>query len=269
MICFPNAKINLGLSVVEKRSDGMHNIETCFVPIPLYDILEILPSEKFSIEHFGLPIPEALSDNLIVRAWNLISSIKPNIPPVQVCLFKNIPIASGLGGGSSDAAFFIKEVNKLFDLGFSLVDMELLAAKVGADCPFFIENKTTLASGIGNKFTAIENPVSGMFVTVIFPQVQISTNDAFSKLNLKESTGLDKVLYDNPSTWKSNLKNDFEELVFKDYPEIYNLKNQLYKSGALYSSLTGSGSAIYALSREPLEIIELEENNTVWSGFID
>lgn len=269
MICFPNAKINLGLSIIEKRSDGMHNIETCFIPIPLYDILEILPADRFSIEHFGLPIPDATSSNLIVRAWNLLLSIKENIQPVKVCLYKNIPIASGLGGGSSDAAFFIKEINKLYALGFTSGDMELLAGKIGADCPFFIKNQVSIAEGTGNIFTEVENPVSGMFVTVVFPRVQISTKDAFSKLNPKTDSNLTKVLHESSNIWKNYLRNDFEEIIFKDYPEIHHIKNILYSSGALYSSLTGSGSAIYALSTKPLDIIGLEKKNIVWSGILD
>ena len=269
MICFPNAKINLGLSVIEKRSDGMHNILTCFVPIPLFDILEILPSNNFSITNFGLPILGTPKDNLIVKAWNLLLSIKANIHPVKVCLYKNIPIASGLGGGSSNAAFFLKEMNKLFSLGFSSNDLELLAVKIGADCPFFIKNKTTIASGIVNIFTAIENPVSGMFVTVIFPQVQISTKDAFAKLNSTASSNLIKVLNGKNSIWKKSLRNDFEEIIFKDYPEIGHIKNLLYSSGAFYSSLTGSGSVVYALSSKLLNLKKFMNKYETWTGIID
>lgn len=269
MICFPNAKINLGLSVIEKRSDGMHNIETCFVPIPLFDILEILPSNNFSISHFGLPISGASNENLIVKAWNLLLSIKTNIHPVKVCLYKNIPVASGLGGGPSNAAFFLKEINQLFNLGFSSNDLELLAAKIGADCPFFIKNKTTIASGIGNIFTAIENPVSGMFVTVIFPHVRISTKGAFLKMKPKDSYNLIRILSGENFNWKNNLRNDFEEIIFKDFPEISYIKNLLYSSGAVYSSLTGSGSAVYALSSKPLDIKKFMDKYEVWTGIID
>ncbi len=269
MICFPNAKINLGLLVTEKRADTMHNIETCIVPIPLSDVLEIIPAKIFSLVHYGLPIPGSPDDNLIVKAWNLLLSIKTNIHPVKVCLYKNIPIASGLGGGSSDAAFFLKEMNKLFSLGFSSGELELMAASIGADCSVFINNKTTLASGIGNIFTDIENPVTGMFVTVVFPQVHVSTKDAFLKVKSEKRSNLHKVLLGKNSNWKDNLKNDFEKVIFKDFPEIGRIKNLLYESGAVYSSLTGSGSAVYSLSNKPVNIDMLPKGYMIWTGIID
>ncbi len=193
MICFPNAKINLGLSVTEKRADGMHNIETCYVPIPIFDILEIQPSKSFSLENMGLPLLDSINDNLIVRAWNLLSSVK-NIDPVKVCLYKNIPLGSGLGGGSSNAAFFLKAINELCSVGLSITDMELLATEIGADCPFFIRNETVMATGTGNIFSPNNNPVSGMFITVVFPQVHISSKDGFSKIDSKKSSKMITVL---------------------------------------------------------------------------
>lgn len=269
MICFPNAKINLGLYVTEKRSDGMHNIETCMVPIPLVDILEILPASKFLIEYYGVTIPSLYNDNLIVKAWDLLLSIRKNIQPVKVCLYKNIPIGSGLGGGSSNAAFFLKQMNNLFNLGFTTSNLEQMAANIGADCPFFIKNKTILASGIGNVFTPINNPVSGMFVTVIFPKIHISTREAFLKIEVEKSSNLNKVLGGNISSWKNCLRNDFEKIVLKDYPEISQVKDLLYSLGATYSSLSGSGSAVYAISTKPLNINKLLNKYTIWTGIID
>jgi 4-diphosphocytidyl-2-C-methyl-D-erythritol kinase len=267
MICFPNAKINLGLYVTEKRSDGMHNIETCMVPIPLFDILEILPASKFSIEHYGIPIP-GLYNNLIDKAWNLLLSVRKNIQPVKVCLYKNIPVGAGLGGGSSNAAFFLKQMNNSFNLGFTESNLELMAANIGADCPFFMRNKTILASGIGNKFTPINNHVSGMFVTVIFPEIHISTKEAFINMEVQKSTNLDKALGLNISKWKDCVKNDFEKTVLQEYPEIGKIKELLYNLGATYSSLTGSGSAVYALSTKPLNINKLANMYAIWYGII-
>lgn len=269
MICFPNAKINLGLSVIKKRFDGMHNIETCYVPIPLSDILEIQQSDSFSLNHFGLPLSCKSDDNLIVKAWNLLSSVKKNIKPVEVCLYKNIPIGSGLGGGSSNAAFFLKSMNSLFSLGFSTSDLELLADRIGADCPFFIKNKATIATGKGNIFSPIENPVHGMFITVVFPNVHMSSRDAFSMIKPDENSNLITVLSGKRSSWKSDLKNDFEGIMVRIFPEMNNIKNLLYKSGAVYASLTGSGSALYALSAKPLNTKVFEDKYRVWTGIVN
>ena len=268
MICFPNAKINLGLSVTEKRPDGMHNIETCFIPVPIYDVLEIQPSDSFSLKLFGLPLPGKLEDNLIVKAWNLLLSVKKNIKPVEVYLFKNIPGGSGLGGGSSNAAFFLKAINSFFSLGFSEIDLKLLAGEMGADAPFFINNRAAIATGTGNILHTITNPVNKMHITVIFPNIHISSKDAFAKIIPVKKSNLTNVLKSNISNWKNNLKNDFEEIIFKDFPRTRNIKNQLYESGAEYVSLTGSGSAIYALSTRPLYTEYFIDKYKIWTGVV-
>ncbi|MBC8321385.1 MAG: 4-(cytidine 5'-diphospho)-2-C-methyl-D-erythritol kinase [Bacteroidetes bacterium] len=268
MICFPNAKINLGLSVTEKRPDGMHNIETCFVPVPMYDVLEIQPSGSFSLKLFGLPLPDKLEDNLIVKAWNILLSVKKNIKPVEVYLYKNIPGGSGLGGGSSNAAFFLKSMNSFFSLGFSNPDLELLAAEIGADAPFFINNKAAIATETGNIFHLIENPVYEMHITVVFPNIHISSKDAFAKVIPVKKSNLTNVLKSNISNWKNYLKNDFEEIIFRDFPETRNIKNHLYSSGAEYVSLSGSGSSIYALSTRPLYTEYFIGKYKIWTGVV-
>jgi len=269
MICFPNAKINLGLSVLEKRTDGMHNIETCYIPIPLFDILEIKKSKDFSVTYFGLPIPGDYVDNIIVKAWNLLLSEKKNIHSVDVCLYKNIPIGSGLGGGSSNAAFFLMAMNKLLSLGFSNFDLERMAGEIGSDCPFFIVNESVIATGTGNKFSPIINPVGGMFITIVFPNINISSKDAYSKVRPAGNYILNTILSGERSSWKRDLKNDFEKTILHDFPEIEKIKGSLYNLGALYASLTGSGSAVYALSTKPLNTMVFEDQFTVWTGILD
>jgi len=265
MICFPNAKINLGLSITEKRYDGMHNIETCYIPIPIYDILEIVESDSFSFVQSGILLPNNSKDNLIIKAWNLLSSITNDINPVNIYLHKNIPIGSGLGGGSSDAAFFLTSINSMQRLGLTTEELIKIASKIGADCPFFIHNKPIIATGIGNVFSPISNPVNNMYITVVFPNINISTKNAFSKIIPSKGHNLLAKLNGNNSTWRSNLKNDFEDIAFTKHPELNNIKTTLYKLGAIYASLSGSGSSIYALSAVPLNTTAFGEKYRVWS----
>jgi len=265
MICFPNAKINLGLSITEKRDDGMHNIETCYIPIPVYDILEIIQSDSFSLVQTGVQLENNSKDNLIVKAWDLISSLKKGVKPVNVYLHKNIPVGSGLGGGSSDAAFFLTSMNNMQHLGITSDELLSIASKIGADCPFFINNKPTIATGVGNIFSPTNNPVSNMFITVIFPNFSIYTNKAFSMIIPSKGNNILSTLNKQHSSWRNNLKNDFEEIIFSDFPELLNIKNTLYKLGATYTSLSGSGSAIYALSKAPLNTTALGKKYSIWS----
>lgn len=265
MICFPNAKINLGLSVTEKRPDGMHNIETCYVPIPLCDVLEFRPSNSFSLRLFGLPLQGKPEENLVAKTWTLVSSIKKDMLPVEVCLQKAIPPGSGLGGGSSDAAFFLKALNNYFSLGFSVPDMESIIGEIGADCPFFINNRSAIATCTGNILSPVHNPIFGLFVTVVCPNINISTKTAFSKINPVKNPDLRQIVVGDITDWKNKLGNDFEETIFRDYPELKNIKSLLYKSGAVYASLTGSGSALYALSLKPMDTKWLSDRYMVWT----
>lgn len=269
MICFPVAKINLGLSIVEKRLDGMHNIESCFVAVSLFDVMEIQPSDKFSLSIYGLPISGNPEENLVKKAWDLVSFYHKNIPPVNVCLLKAIPTGSGLGGGSSDAAFFLKSLNSLYSLGFSVSDLELLAAEIGADCPFFIQSKAKLVTGTGNIFSMIENPLVGLHITIVFSDVLISSTEAYSKVVPGKKASVEQVIRSNKSNWKKHLKNDFEEQLYNDIPEIRIVKQLLYSKGAFYVSLTGSGSAVYALSEKPLEINQIKEKYKVWTSVLN
>ncbi len=274
MICFPNAKINLGLSIIDKRADGMHNIETCMMPVPVYDILEIKSSKEFSIVNSGIPISSNTEDNIISKTWEQLISINKKIPPVDVFLYKNIPIGSGLGGGSSDAAFFLKAINKLVSLQLSFEEMEGIMKRVGADSPFFIRNETAIATGVGDMLCPIENPLRNMYITIVYPNTIISTDKAYSRFEMYKnelspvSTDcLRSIIAADINDWKNELKNDFEFLFLKDFPEISEIKDTLYNRGAIYSSLTGSGSAIYSVSSKPLNVDDLKGKYLTFSFF--
>ncbi len=268
MIYFPNAKINLGLSVLEKRPDGMHNIETCLIPISIHDVMEIQPSSSFSLVQLGLPLDCNAKDNLISKAWDLLLSIKKDIKPVRVLLYKSIPVGSGLGGGSSDAAFFLKAMNSIQSLGLTTTELEDLAVKVGSDCPFFIRNETAIATGIGNILRPVNNPIQNLYLTVVFPNLKILTTDAYGSVNSRISSDLSLAIVGNKLNWRNSLKNVFEEIAIEYFPEIQIIKNALYESGAIYVSLTGSGSALYALSTKPIAPNIFSNEYKVWSNVL-
>lgn len=254
MICFPNAKINLGLSVVGKRSDGLHNLNTCFIPIPLYDILEIKESEEFSLSVIGDFC--CVDDNIIVKAWKLIEMYCPR--KVEVLLYKNIPVGSGLGGGSSDAMFFILNVIKLFNIEISESKVKEMAVCLGADCSFFIENTASLATGIGDQLEKINSPIAGDYISVIYPDIEISTRSFFQKITLYSEINYHSIFGNSKASWKNNLVNSFQEILFVMYPETKTIVEKLSRYGAYYVSVTGTGSAIYALSDNPLKINDID-----------
>ena len=265
MICFPNAKINLGLAVTEKRPDGFHNLETCFYPIPLTDVLEFEQSTQFELTLYGAPIAGSVDDNLLSRVWKLMN-LEFGIPPVKVALLKQIPSGAGLGGGSADAAFFIKELNAFFNLSMTVEHMERIALNLGSDCPFFIRNTPALASGRGEVMTDIDLSLSGYYLTVVFPGLFISTAEAFRKIvPRKPQIPLQQVLQLSPDQWKNKLVNDFQSIVIEMFPRIGNLIDQLEQSGAFYAALSGSGSAVFALSKSPLSPFSTDASDKVFS----
>ena len=262
MILYPNAKINIGLNVVEKRADGYHNLETVFYPINLLDALEITTDEhqadsvklKVSVEAIaGRP-----SDNLVVKACNLMRSMFPEkIERLSVHLHKHIPTGAGLGGGSSDAAFTIKALNEKFSLGMSVDQMEQLSAQLGADCPFFIKNQPVFAEGIGDIFTDIDIVLKGKILVLVKPDISVSTADAYSLVSPhKPQQSLRESLRLPVEEWKNHVVNDFESSVFKKFPEIAAIKDRLYDLGALYASMSGSGSAVYGIFNQPVQYVD-------------
>ena len=268
MICFPNCKINLGLSVTKKRPDGFHNLETVLYPIKLHDILEIIvaPNSQFDFSSTGINIIGTDTDNLVVKAYKLLQS-EHQLPPVKIHLHKIIPIGAGLGGGSSDAAFTIKTLNNLFNLGLSHSAMQEYACELGADCAFFIENKPVMATQKGDQFEPIDLNLKNYFFTIIKPDIQISTPEAYSWIKPKLKKSLLRDIIDQPiENWRISLENDFENEVFRRHLEIKKLKETLYQLGAVYASMSGSGSAIYGIFKEPVSIKNKFQHYFCWTG---
>jgi len=267
MVVFPNAKINLGLAVTEKRPDGYHNLESIFLPINLCDILEILPSQTFTIKNYGLNIDGNIEQNLCYKAFKLLQN-DFNIPPVSIILYKNIPMGAGLGGGSSDAAFTLKTLNKLFELNLSHLQLSQYAKRIGSDCNFFIENIPAFATQKGDELTPISYSFNDIYVVILKKNILIHTAEAYQHITPHKTINSFKEIIEkiNTDEWKDFFYNDFEKLAFSNYPELKELKNYLYQQGAFYASMTGSGSAIYGLFKfEP----KLDINNIfIWKGKI-
>ncbi|MFT4073006.1 MAG: 4-(cytidine 5'-diphospho)-2-C-methyl-D-erythritol kinase [Dysgonamonadaceae bacterium] len=260
MICFPNAKINLGLHVVSKRPDGYHNLETVFYPLKIYDALEIIPGQKAgtdSLEESGYQVHGAPEDNLVMKAVRLMRAYY-NFPPLDVYLLKKIPFGAGLGGGSADASFMLKLLNDTFSLGASDNELATLALKLGADCPFFIYNRPLYATGIGELFEPVDVNLQNYYFVLVKPEVHVSTKDAFSGIEPQASQYLPKDIVKQPvEDWKNLLKNDFEKTVFAKYPLIEQIKSELYQQGAVYASMSGSGSSVYGIFEKGHEIKSL------------
>lgn len=251
MITFPNIKINLGLSITEKRPDNYHNLETVFYPVNLEDALEVRTLEgspqKITLHQYGLEIAGNPADNLVAKAYSLMDK-SFHLPPVEVHLYKHIPSGAGLGGGSSDAAFMLKLLNSHFQLGLSEEQLEEYAATLGADCAFFIKNRPVYAEGIGNLFSPIELSLSGYPIMIVKPDVFVSTREAFSNIRPHHPEHPVREVVKRPvAEWKETLINDFEASVFPQYPVIQEIKEELYRQGALYASMSGSGSSVFGL----------------------
>ena len=260
MITYPNAKINLGLNIVEKRPDGYHNLETVFYPINLQDALEVNLREgedEFSLKVSGVSIEGKPEDNLVVKAYRLLKKDYPHIPAIDIHMYKHIPTGAGLGGGSADAAFMIKLLNEKFKLNLSIEKMEEYAAILGADCAFFIQNKPVFATGIGNIFEPIQLSLKGYYLVLVKPDIFVSTKDAFAHIPPKEPTqSLKEIIRMPVETWRATMKNDFEESVFQKFPEIAAIKDKLYDLGAIYASMSGSGSSVFGIFREQVEFVD-------------
>ena len=264
MITFPNAKINIGLNIVNRRDDGYHNLETIFYPINIKDALEIVKAEKFSFESSGLDIPGRMEDNLCIKGYHLLKK-DFDIPPVKIHLHKHIPIGAGLGGGSADGAFFIKLVNQTFDLGMSDAKMIDYARYLGADCAFFIQNKPIFAFERGDEFEPMRLDLSNYKIVLVMPPVQISTSEAFRGVTPKPVKDSLMELIEKPVTeWKNFIKNDFEQSIFKNHVMVRWVKAALYEAGALYASMSGSGAAVFGIFETTPDLSELEKTNQVF-----
>lgn len=251
MITFPNAKINLGLNITEKRPDGYHNLETIFYPIPLEDALEACPRKErpgsYSLSQSGLSIEGDAENNLVVKAYKLLDETY-HLPPVDIYLHKHIPSGAGLGGGSADAAFMLKLLNRMYRLNLTDDQLEAYAARLGADCAFFVRNQPTYAEGIGNIFSPVKLSLAGWQLLLVKPNIFVSTRDAFARIRPRRPERNLRDLINQPvESWKDSMINDFEESVFPQFPAIGDIKTELYRLGAVYASMSGSGSSVYGL----------------------
>jgi 4-diphosphocytidyl-2-C-methyl-D-erythritol kinase len=248
MISFPHAKINLGLSVISKRPDGFHNLETIFYPLPFYDILEIVSSEESRFFQTGPDIPGPSADNLVLRAYELLKRNYPQVLPLDIHLHKAIPVGAGLGGGSSDAAGILEMINVFFELNIPEKELNGYALQLGSDCPFFLQPAPCHASGRGEILEPLILDLSGFSFLLIHPGIAIETGWAFSKIlaappvhNLRDSI-VKPIPY-----WRETIRNDFEKPVFESFPILQKIKEKLYDAGALYAAMTGSGSTIFGI----------------------
>lgn len=265
MIGFANAKINIGLQVLNRREDGYHNIETVFYPIKMYDVVEITENATHTQLHVeGAEIGDA-DQNLCMKAYQLLRN-DYDLPPVDIYLLKNIPIGSGLGGGSSDAAQTLKILNELFDLKLNSDSLEKYAARLGADCPFFIVNEPCLATGTGTDLTSLKGfDLEKYFIAVVKPEMSISTADAYGGIDsFKDAYDLKKAIREDIAHWQQTICNDFENHITKMHPIIGGIKQKLYDNGALYSAMSGSGSAVYGIFNQKVDLGELESLGKVY-----
>ena len=273
MLVFPNAKLNLGLYVTQRRPDGFHTLESVFVPLPWTDALELLPAPAgaaTSLTLTGRSIPGDPATNLCVRAYELLQTDFPQLPPVQLYLHKIVPIGAGLGGGSADAAFALKAANDLFSLNLSVEALEIYARRLGSDCAFFIQNKPVLAVEKGDVFEEIELQLTGAGCVVVYPNIHISTAEAYARISPQlPQHPLREALGQPMNTWRETVSNDFETALTPSHPVLAEIKQQLYAAGAAYASLSGSGSAVYGLweSGEPAAMTWPAEY-TVWQGIL-
>jgi len=267
MISFPNAKINLGLNIIEKRADGYHNIESVFYPVGWKDVLEILPSDNLNFKSSGIKIPGKEEENLCLKAYHLLKK-DFDIPPVNIYLHKILPIGAGLGGGSSDAAFTLIRINELFELKITNSDLQKYAKKIGSDCAFFIENKPKFCYKKGDSFKNSNVDLSGKYILLIFPEIHVSTAEAYRGIVPTKPENMLKEIIKQPITdWKYLMKNDFEETIFQLYPELNEIKKLLYSVGAIYASMSGSGSTMYGIFEKKIILSEsFKSKFLIWEG---
>lgn len=262
-----NAKINFGLRILKKRSDGFHHIESILIPIALYDEITIEASTQFHFSTSGISISSDSKENLCVKAYQLLRK-DFDFPEVHIHLHKNIPVGSGLGGGSSNAVSTLKALNHLFELGLNKSQFLNYAQKLGSDCAFFVYNKTAFVEGKGELVKEVDLELTDMEILLVFPGISIPTVDAFSKIQSNnESFSLKNFHQLSGQDWQKKIINDFEKVVFKEHPKIKKIKENLIEKDALYSSLTGSGSAVYAFfPKDEIPDFKWPSNYFVWKG---
>ena len=266
MVVFPNAKINLGLHILRKRPDGFHEIASCMYPIGWTDALEIVPAEQFSFVSSGIAIPGDAATNLCVKAYQLLQA-DYTLPPVAIHLHKVVPIGAGLGGGSADAAFTLKALSELFELGLAVAELKRYATQLGSDCAFFIENTPQYCTGRGECCEALPLSLSGKWILLINPGVHIATSEAYAGVRPRQPEKALRDLLSAPlSTWRETVSNDFEASLFSSYPLLSQLKEELYHHGATYASMSGSGSTVFGIFEKEPELENISTDFMVWKG---
>lgn len=254
MIDYPNAKINLGLYIINKRPDGFHNIETVFVPIPsLCDILEVIPSrnstQPLTFSQTGLVVEGDKNNNLCVKAHRILSS-HTSLPNVSMHLHKQIPMGAGLGGGSADGAFALKMLNKLSYKPLPPLELSRLALELGSDCPFFLVNKSCFATGRGEILKQVNLPINNMYIMLVNPNIEVNTGLAYRESTPNPAATNLAAISELPlEEWKDTISNDFEKTVCSHHPLIKSIKSKLYEMGAVYASMSGSGSTVFGIFR--------------------
>lgn len=263
MVLFPGTKINLGLHITERRPDGFHHIETIFYPLSYSDILEVVPSGEFNFEVSGLPIPGKASENLVVKAWDLMRR-SYGAGPVNVRLHKVVPPGSGLGGGSADAAAMVRVLNTLFKLELPDKELQQAASLLGSDCAFFINARPSLATGRGEVLTSFDFSLEGYAIALVLPDIPVSTAEAYRQCHPAErDVSLREIVQMPVDQWRGRLVNDFERLPLIP-AEIHDIKQQLYDAGALYAAMSGSGSAVFGIFEEKTALDSLQNGKLIW-----
>lgn len=268
MRIYPNAKINIGLSVTERRTDGYHNLETVFYPVGLRDVLELNreegPKRVCYFENTGIAIDCPEDKNLVVRAYKLLASAY-DLPAVRINLFKTVPFGAGLGGGSSDAAYTLKALNEYFELRISEKGLENYASRLGSDCAFFIRNRPAFASGKGDVLEDMALELDEYEIVIVKPDCKVSTAEAYAGISPAKAVFNLRELNLLPLTaWRKQVKNDFETTVFAKYPAIRKVKEELYNRGALYASMTGSGAGVFGIFSKGDVVLDTLQGNIIW-----
>jgi 4-diphosphocytidyl-2-C-methyl-D-erythritol kinase len=266
MIRFAPCKINLGLHIIEKRADGFHNLETVFYPVPWCDVVEAVPSDTLTFTTSGQQVPGNISDNLCIRAFELMKA-KFALPPVALHLHKVLPTGAGLGGGSSDGAHTLRALNDIFSLGLSPADLLPFAAQLGSDCGFFLFDDPMLGTGRGEILSPAAVSLAGYYLVLIKPAIHVATAEAYRGISPRKPTQpLQETLHQPVARWRELLANDFEESVFKKFPEIESIKNKLYEHGAVYACMSGSGATVFGIFESPLDLSGHFPAADYWAG---
>ena len=270
MIYFSPAKINLGLQIIEKRRDGFHNLSSVMYPVPLCDIIEIaqLPGQEIPMQfsQSGIPVDADPEENLCMKAWRLLSAERP-LPHLAIHLYKQIPVGAGLGGGSSNASTVLSALNALAASPLTSGRLRELAEALGSDCPFFLQTRPMMMEGRGELLSQVDVSLSSLYLVILFPHIHISTAEAYSGVTPQMPGAHLRQLISLPvDQWKGQVTNDFEHSIFERYPGLESYKSALYRAGALYASMSGSGSSLYGLFIGRPELPGEIRKHVIWAG---